>query len=213
MARPAPKSTPGRWGGPQWAGRRVGIFGGSFNPAHDGHVQLSLHALKSLDLDAVWWLVSPQNPLKAGHNTLPIAERVARAQAIARHPRLYVGAMEQVLGTVYTLDTLNSLHRRYPRTQFVWLMGADNMIQMPQWRHWTRILTTTPIAVFARPPYSLKALHGKLAIRYRRHRCYHACVFRQYRLPAWMYVPMMLNAQSSSRIRAAQQQFDQEKAP
>lgn len=196
----------GKWQGPLWAGRRVGLLGGSFNPAHDGHRQLALTALQKLNLDAVWWLVSPQNPLKDSRQTHPLADRIAATRAIANHPNMIVDGLETKLGTIYTRDTLAVLRRRYPRTHFVWLMGADNMIQMPQWRHWTQIVTTTPIAVFARPPYSLRALHGKMALRYRRARRYGACVFHRSGLPAWIYVTMPLNPLSSTMIRARQQQ-------
>ena len=203
MAKPAHNSQPTRWTGPFWAEMRIGLLGGSFNPAHAGHRQLTLMALKKLHLDAVWWLVSPQNPLKDPAETRPLADRLAAARTIARHPKVHVCALEQALGTFYTLDTLNRLHLYYPKTNFVWLMGADNMVQLPQWRHWNQIVRTTPIAVFARQPYSLRALQGKVATRYRRYRQHKPCVFQQSGLPAWIYVAMPLNPLSSTMIRQA----------
>ena len=205
MAKHVHKTVPSRWTGPFWAGMRIGLLGGSFNPAHDGHLQLSLVALKKLGLDAVWWLVSPQNPLKNSAQTQPLAARLVAAQQIACHPRLHICALEDDFGTFYTADTLTILRRYYPHCDFVWLMGADNMVQLPQWRDWNKIVATTPMAVFARPPYSLKALHGKVANRYRRYRRHKPCVFRQSGLQAWMYVAMPLNPLSSTMIRAARQ--------
>ncbi len=150
-------SLPHPLGGSTWAGRRVGLLGGSFNPPHEGHLHDSLLALRLLGLDQVWWLVSPQNPLKPRRGMAPFAERVAAARRFARAPRIIVSDIEARLGTVYTLDTLRELGRRYPRTRFVWLMGADNLIQMRRWQRWAEIFATVPVAVFDRPPYSLKA--------------------------------------------------------
>ncbi len=147
-------------------GRRIGILGGSFNPAHDGHRKISDLALKLLNLHEVWWLVSPQNPLKAEEGMAPFEERLRQAEVLARHRRIRVSGIEAELGTRYTADTLGALLRRYPKVDFVWLMGADNLIQLPRWQRWTEIMETVPVAVFGRPTYSHKALAGKAAIRY-----------------------------------------------
>ena len=117
-------------GVPRDTTRRIGLLGGSFNPAHEGHRHVSLEALRRLDLDEVWWLVSPQNPLKAGDGMEPLATRVARAKQIARHPRIRVEAPELLLGTRYTLDTVRALNRAYPKARFVWLMGSDILPQL-----------------------------------------------------------------------------------
>lgn len=194
--------------GAAWAGCRVGLLGGSFNPAHDGHRHVSLLALKELDLDQVWWLVSPQNPLKSSRGMAALAERLREARAVARHPRIVVTAIETALGTRYTADTLDALHRRFPRTRFVWLMGADNLIQMPRWRHWMKIFATTPIAVFSRPPYSLRALGGRAAQRFRRRRVdqRRARQLPGLEPPAWVFFQNPLHPASATEIRRRRRQ-------
>jgi len=144
--------------------RTIGLLGGSFNPAHDGHRHISLIALKRLQLDAVWWLVAPRNPLKNAADLAPYEARLASAQAVARHPRIRVSAIEQALGTLYTVDTLALLRQRYPKIRFVWLIGADNLIQISTWERWERIFSLVPVAVFARSPYAFKA-HASVAAR------------------------------------------------
>ncbi len=146
--------------------RAVGLLGGSFNPAHQGHRHISRIAIKSLGLDEVWWLVSPQNPLKDSHSLLPLADRVASARAIVRHPAIRVTDIERRLGTHFTADTLSALKRRFPCVRFVWLMGADNLIQMPRWDRWERIFATVPVAVFDREPHTYAALTSRAATRF-----------------------------------------------
>ncbi len=147
-------------------GLRVGLLGGSFNPAHDGHRHISLLALKRLQLDQVWWLISPQNPLKATAGMAPYAERLASARTIARDRQIQVSEAEAELGTRYTVDTLRALRRRHPHHGFVWIMGADNLVQITRWRQWVDIFETVPVAVFDRPTYSFRALAGMAATRY-----------------------------------------------
>ena len=140
---------------------RVGLLGGSFNPAHSGHRRISLAAIRALGLDEVWWLVSPGNPLKAGAPDMaPLAARLASALAMARNAPIRATEIEARLGTRYTVDTLRALTRRYPRARFVWLMGADNLGQFHRWRDWRGIAGTMPIAVIARPPYTGGALRA-----------------------------------------------------
>lgn len=192
--------------GRSFAGLRIGLLGGSFNPAHDGHLAISLHALRLLRLDAVWWLVSPQNPLKAKAGMLPLAERLARARGATRaHPRLQATALETALGTRYTVDTLSALRQRYPTTRFVWLMGADNLLQLSHWHHWQRIMNVVPVAVLARAPYSLQSLGGKAAQRYRRCRLPAAGVglLAASAAPAWVFLPIPLHPASATAIRAS----------
>ncbi len=181
-------------------------MGGSFNPAHDGHRHLSLLALKRLKLDAVWWLVSPQNPLKAADRMAPLAERMRSALAVAAHPRILVSDLEVRLGTRFTADTLRALSRRYPRTRFVWLMGADNLIQLPEWQHWTRIFHLAPIAIFDRPSYSQKALSGTAASRFARYRMAERQAGRlaDCRPPVWIFLHSPLNWASATELRERQ---------
>ncbi len=151
--------------------KRIGLLGGSFNPAHGGHRQISLFALDALGLDEVWWLVSPGNPLKPKAGMAPLAARLASAQAQARRSRIVPTAIERELGTRYTVDTLWQLRNRYPRYRFVWLMGSDNLAQFHRWKDWQRIARAMPIAVIARPGYEGAArasLAGAWLGRFRR---------------------------------------------
>jgi nicotinate-nucleotide adenylyltransferase len=131
----------------------TGLLGGSFNPAHGGHRAISLQAMAALGLDELWWLVSPGNPLKPKKGMAPLPARLASAQAAARRSRIRATAIEAQLGTRYTIDTLRKLVRRYPQHRFIWLMGADNLAQLHQWRDWRSIARLMPIAVIARPGY------------------------------------------------------------
>ena len=185
-------------------GLRIGLLGGSFNPAHSGHMHLSLEAMRRLELDFIWWLVSPQNPLKPAAGMAPFAQRLAAARMVARHPRLIVSDIEVQLGTRRTADTLTSLTRHFPRNRFVWLMGADNLVQVPKWDRWRKIFEAVPVAVFARPSYSLHALAGAAARRYRRNRVPEssARVLAALEPPAWVFCRMRLDPTSASTIRA-----------
>ncbi len=203
-------TSPHRFTGPHHAGLRIGLLGGSFNPAHAGHRHISLYALKILKLDQVWWLVSPQNPLKPSQGMAGLHERLAQAQAVARHPRIRVTALECGLGTRYTADTLGVLSRRYKKTRFVWLMGADNLGQIPRWRHWLRIFQSMPIAVFSRPTYSLRALGGVAAQRFARHRApdLRARGLADVKPPAWTFLRNPLHPASATAIRRACRPFE-----
>ena len=183
---------------------RIGLLGGSFNPAHEGHRHISLLALKYLHLDELWWLVSPQNPLKSTNDMAPFAERLASARAMARHPRIRVSDIESRLHTRYTADTLHALRSRFPHTRFVWIMGADNLAQIPRWERWTEIFNTVPIAVFDRATYSFRALAGKAAQRFARQRIEsrNAAALADQKAPAWVYFHARRHPASASSIRA-----------
>ena len=189
------------------AGARVGLFGGSFNPAHEGHRQISEEALRRLGLDRVWWLVSPQNPLKPARGMAPLAERMASARRMASgNRRILVTALEGELGSAYTADTLKTLTRLLSRVHFVWLMGADNLIQVHHWQDWPQIFNSLPVAVFDRPTYSLGALSGKAARAFARYRLKErsARCLAEARPPAWVFIRCRLNSQSATEIRARQ---------
>jgi nicotinate-nucleotide adenylyltransferase len=147
-------------------GMRVGLLGGSFNPAHAAHRDISLTALKRLGLDQVWWLVTPGNPLKDVSNLSGLAERVAAARKIARHPRITVTGFDGGSGSHYTIDLLKTLKQRFPGVHFVWLMGADNLAGFHRWKAWPEIYGLVPIAVLDRPGYRLKALASRAAQRF-----------------------------------------------
>ena len=179
------------------------MLGGSFNPAHAAHRHISLLALRRLGLDQVWWLVSPQNPLKPTHGMAAFADRFASARDVARHPRIIVTDLERALGTRFTSDTLTALRRRYKRTRFVWLMGADNLGQIHHWQHWRSIFEALPVAVFDRPPYRLRMLNRPAALAYRRYKLNErrARGLADRRAPAWIFFASRLDPLSSTQIR------------
>ena len=167
---------------------------------------MSLYALKQLGLDQVWWLVSPQNPLKSLKDMAPLNKRMMYAQALATHPRLVVTDIEIELGTHYTADTLRVLQRRFPHVRFIWLMGADNLLQLPRWRHWRRLFKSMPVAAFNRPPYSVKAPTGHAAKLFRRCRvpASQAGLLAGRAPPAWIFLRNPLHPVSATAIRNGQ---------
>jgi nicotinate-nucleotide adenylyltransferase len=182
---------------------RVGLLGGSFNPAHEGHVHISAAARRALGLDQVWWLVSPQNRLKSTQGMAPFARRLAQASAVAADHRIIVSDIEQTLGTARTADTLTALQRRYPAMDFVWLMGADNLEQFPRWWRWAEIYRLVRVAVFDRSPYSYSALAGAAAQRFAAARREPKRLFAA-ELPAWSWVPIRRHPASATALRAAE---------
>lgn len=181
-------------------------MGGSFNPAHRGHRHISLEALAALGLDEVWWLVSPGNPLKEGRGDMaPLDKRLASARAMARLAPIRPSTLETRLGTRYTVDTLKRINRMYPRHQFIWLMGADNLAQFHQWRGWRRIAREVPIAVLTRPGYDDDARAGPAMSWLRRfvRPARHARQWTQWRLPALVLLRFRPDPTSATRIRAA----------
>ena len=183
--------------------RRIGLLGGSFNPAHEGHRHISLLALELLDLDQIWWLVSPQNPLKTTAGMAGFDERCSHARGIARHPLIRVSEVESIFDTRYTADTLQALGASHPRMRFVWIMGADNLLQLPNWRRWPDVFNAVPIAVFDRPTYSLRALQGKAARRFRGARIHPRLARRLASLapPAWVFLDRARDPRSATAIR------------
>jgi nicotinate-nucleotide adenylyltransferase len=189
--------------GTAFAGLKIGLLGGSFNPAHDGHLAMSLYALKHLGLDRVWWLVSPQNPLKPNDGMAGFERRITEAQRIACHPRLTVSGIEAELGTCFTADTLRALKNRFPGVNFVWLMGADNLRQIPRWKDWQSIFHTVPVAVFRRPAYPAGRNLGKATQRFAKawRSPSQAKLVCMSRLPAWVILDNKLNYNSATKIR------------
>ncbi len=185
------------------AGRTIGLLGGSFNPAHDGHRYISLEAIKRLALDEVWWLVSPQNPLKPRAGMAPFAERLAKADRVASHPRIEVSDLEARIGTTYTAETLYRL-TLMPGQRFIWMIGADNLLQLPKWQHWERIFALAPIAVFDRTPYSRSAVASKAGYRFAHARIAETAAhsLKDKATPAWTYIHLPPHPASSTAIRA-----------
>ncbi len=189
--------------GPAFAGLRIGLLGGSFNPAHAGHLAMSAYALKRLGLDQVWWLAAPQNPLKSGKGMAPFSARMKQARKIAVHPKIIITDLEAQFGTRYTVDTLRVLKKRFPRARFVWLMGADNLQQMPRWHKWPVLFQSVPVAVFRRPGYAVGRGSGKAAQRFDRAwlPARRAGQLAQLRAPAWMVLDNAMNNLSATAIR------------
>ena len=184
-------------------GMRIGLFGGSFDPAHDGHLRVSLEALRVLRLDQVWWLVSPQNPLKANAPSNDLARRIAAAVSAARHPAIRVTGVEAELGTTYTAETLARLLPRLPGVAPVWMMGADNLATFHRWRDWQRIAAALPIAVFNRPGLGLRALASPAAKALARFRldAGDASLLAATPPPAWIFLPSPHIDISSTALR------------
>jgi nicotinate-nucleotide adenylyltransferase len=197
---------------PRWGDRRrirIGLLGGSFNPAHAGHLHVAELALRRLRLDQVWLMVSPGNPLKEKRGMASMAERMASAHAIACRSlagggRILATGIEAALHTRYTVDTLRILRIRFPRARFVWLMGADNLEQLPAWNEWLEIARHSSFAVFPRPTYNHRALAGQASQRLRpaRRVAHMAPALAGLRPPAWVFLPARQNHESATAIRA-----------
>jgi nicotinate-nucleotide adenylyltransferase len=184
---------------------RIGILGGSFNPAHQGHLHIARQALRHAGLDQLWLMVSPANPLKPAAGMAPLPTRLASAAAIADGRRIVATDIEARLHLHYTADTLAMLRRRFPRADFIWLMGADNLIQLPRWSHWRRIVHTMPLLVMPRPGTTRAALSSRAAHTYARHRlpARATLCLPAHQSPAWIMLPVRENAASATALRAA----------
>jgi len=184
-------------------GQRIGLLGGSFDPAHAGHMHITRWALRALALDRVWWLVSPGNPLK--HRApAPIGERVALARRLMQHPRVDITDIEQRLGSPYTADTLRRLSLAYPGVRFIWLMGADNLASFHRWDKWEWITRNYAIAAFARPGEQLRAGLSPMARRFahRRVQASVAPLLGTGDSPRWVLLTGRMSEDSSTAIRA-----------
>lgn len=182
-------------------GLAIGLFGGSFNPAHEGHLLVAETALRRLGLDAVWWIVARGNPLKSDNGDY--SARLASARSLASGPSLRVTDIEHQLGLTYSIDTLGALQKAAPRARFVWLMGADNLGSFNRWKDWEKIANTLPIAIIARPgariskatPFARKFAAARLPEREARQ-------LASRKAPAWVYIRVRENAASSTALRA-----------
>ncbi|NJC05218.1 nicotinate-nucleotide adenylyltransferase [Sphingomonas kaistensis] len=185
--------------------RRIGLLGGSFNPAHRAHRAMSLAAAAALGLDEVWWLVSPGNPLKPKAGMAPYAARLASARQLARRSIIRVSDIEQRLGTVYTADTLAKLTRRYPRHRFIWLMGEDTVAQFHQWKNWRQLAATVPIAVLSRPGYDDEARTARVSGWLRRfvRPGAQARDWTRWSAPAIVFLGLPPDRTSATQLRAA----------
>lgn len=176
---------------------------------------MSLYALKRLGLDQIWWLVSPQNPLKPSKGMAALDERLKAAQETARHPRITVTALETEFGTAYTVDTLKALKLRFPRTRFVWLMGADNLSQITRWKRWQDLFELVPVAVFRRPTYAAGHKRGKAAERFGAAwlPASESRNLARRKPPAWLVMDNPLNRFSATEIRKDHPTWPKQKRP
>ena len=183
-------------------GRKIGLFGGSFDPPHLGHVHFSLQAIRQFNLDKVIWLISPRNPLK-NMAPAPIQIRLRHAQKISHNPNIIISKVETEIGAQYSWETLDFFSLKYPKTKFVWLMGSNNLAQFHLWKNWRWIIEHFPIGVLARPQFRQTGLNSKVAR-----------IYKSYKLPAnegrllpycasprWCFSNMPLMKVSSSEIR------------
>ncbi len=190
--------------------RRIGLLGGSFNPAHEGHLHVARVVRRALRLDEVWLMVSPGNPLKPRAGMAPFAQRLESARRIADGRRIIASDIEARLGTRYSIGTLAALRRRFPRSRFVFVIGADNLVQLPRWQGWARLAARNSLAVLPRPGWTRRALAGKAAHRMARHRRRPGALMADALLSgprpahaAWSFVPATEHAASATAIRAA----------
>lgn len=183
--------------------KKIGLLGGSFNPAHEGHLYISEHALKLLELDEIWWLVSPQNPLKSETEMAPLEERTESAQKIAINSNIKVTNLESELNTQYSIDTIKAIKEKNPQDKFVWLIGADNLANFDMWKDWQEIFKSIPIAVFDREPYSRDALESKAATEFKSNKMEenNSGELTETEPPAWVYLKIPTHPASSTNIR------------
>lgn len=183
--------------------QKIGILGGSFNPAHEGHLSISKIALQRLNLDEVWWIISPRNPLKKYDILYDFEERVSSAEKVIDTNHISISKLEKDAQIKYTIGTVEYLNTRYFGTKFIWIMGADNLKDFHRWREWDKLALTVPIAIIDRPSSSLDVTSSLFANKYRKYRVDEADAqnLADKKKPAWVFLHSKLNDQSSSQLR------------
>ncbi len=183
-------------------GQSIALFGGSFDPPHDGHRRIAEAALKALHVDFVWWLVSPQNPLK-NHPASKLSTRLEATRKLAAHPKFIVSDEETQLGTRFAIDTVRALKSRHQQVNFIWLIGADNLAQLHQWHDWQGLMRDVPIAVYPRPHDTTKAMFSAAAHRFAPYRldARDAALLKHQTAPAWVLLDGKQSDLSSTDLR------------
>ena len=182
----------------------IGLLGGSFNPAHAGHIHLSLQAMRKLGLNEIWWLISPQNPLKEKTGMAPYEIRLAQARNILKnHPHIKICEIEKEQHLQFTIDTIKALQKKHPKYRFFWMMGADNLAQFHRWKKWKEIAARIPILICDRAPTSHRALRSPFALSFAHHRLEDSNLkaLTKRKPPCWGYFFMPRHAESASRLR------------
>lgn len=189
---------------PDTGNAAIGLLGGSFNPPHAAHVEISETAIRRLGLARVWWLVTPGNPLKAAGSAAPLDERIEAARHLVGSRPITVTGFERNLSSSYTVATLSYLRRRRPEARFVWIMGADALAEFHRWRQWREIMSLIPLAVIDRPGWRLRALSSIAAEAFAPYRLpeHEAAILPSLRAPAWVFLTAPLSKLSSTDIRA-----------
>lgn len=187
------------------AGMTVGLFGGSFNPAHAGHALVAEIAMRRLALQQLWWMVTPGNPLKNTRELAPLAERLERSEAMTPDPRIKVTAFEASHRIRYSADTIELVLTRNPDVDFVWIMGADSLATFHRWQRWQLIARMIPIAVVDRPGSTLAFMSSPAAQAFRNFRVSEedAPLLARMRPPAWTFIHGPRSSLSSTALRAA----------
>ena len=183
-------------------GQIIGLLGGSFDPPHSGHVHVSLEAIKRFGLDRLWWLPSPGNPLKE-KGPAPLEMRIEAAKAIIDHPRVFISDIEAKIGTIYTAQTLERLQSARPNVRFVWLMGADNLVQFDRWQNWHDIMERVGVGVLARPGQLISARLSRTARFYQAARIKGEAsrLLGHIEPPVWCFVNLPMKSISSTMLR------------
>ncbi len=186
----------------KYAGQKIGLYGGSFNPFHDGHMHVAEHALKRLPIDELWFLISPGNPQKDGMHMASLKKRMKRARKTTHaNGHMQVTNIEKKLGTRFSVDTINHLQRGMPKTEFAWIMGADNLATFHTWMRWQDIARAIPIAIFDRPGYGWAGLKSNFCLRYDKNQVTPEKIFNSGR-PAWTFVTIPRHPANATEIRA-----------
>lgn len=188
-----------------FAGQRIGLMGGTFNPSHEGHAICATTALRRLELDQLWWMVTPGNPLKSGEGLPSLQARMAASRRLVADPRIKITGFEATLGSPYTYATLRYITHRLPGVHFVWVMGADNLASFDRWQHWNRIARMVPLAIVDRPAWRHRALASPAAARLARYRVPEtlAAALPLLAPPAWVFLTTRLSDASSTALREA----------